>query len=176
MYLYLSVVFYILVAIRLGSLYLSKTNEKRLKRLGAIEYGKRNSMALITAHIIFYSAVIAEGVERSSFLIDEVSFIGLAIYAFSIVILYYVIYSIRHVWTMKLIIAPTPIHRINKSFLFKYIKHPNYFLNIIPELIGFALVFHAWTTLFIGLPLYLIPLIIRIRQEERIMNQQFPEY
>ena len=52
-------------------------------------------------------------------------------------------------------------------------RHPNYFLNILPELVGFALVLHAYYTLIIGLPFYLIPLIIRIRQEESAMRAKF---
>lgn len=60
--------------------------------------------------------------------------------------------------------------------LFRFVRHPNYYLNIIPELIGFALTLHAFWTLAIGLPLYLVPLVIRIRQEEGTMRAHFPEY
>jgi isoprenylcysteine carboxyl methyltransferase (ICMT) family protein YpbQ len=82
---------------------------------------------------------------KGAFFTDRVSYAGLTLYIFSIVALYYVIYSIRHIWTVKLIIAPNDYHVINSNFLFKYIRHPNYFLNIIPELVGIALLFHAWS-------------------------------
>ena len=75
---------------------------------------------------------------------------------------------------MKLMIAPE--QKINKSSIFKYFRHPNYFLNIIPELISIALICQAWFTLFVGLPLYLIPLAIRIVQEEKLMKTHFSNY
>lgn len=75
---------------------------------------------------------------------------------------------------MKLMI--TPEQKINKSFIFKYFRHPNYFLNIIPELISIALICQAWFTLFVGLPLYLILLAIRIVQEEKLMKAHFDNY
>jgi isoprenylcysteine carboxyl methyltransferase (ICMT) family protein YpbQ len=56
------------------------------------------------------------------------------------------------------------------------VRHPNYFLNVLPELIGFALALNAVTTLLVGIPLYLVPLIIRIRQEEQVMRDEVSGY
>ncbi|GAA0544051.1 isoprenylcysteine carboxyl methyltransferase family protein [Chitinophaga japonensis] len=169
-------VFYILVIARLLSIFISAANERRLKQLGAVEYGRCNSAFLVLAHFAYYIACVIEGNRRGAFFYDGISYLGLGIYAFSIAVLYYVIYAIRHVWTVKLIIAPPQLHVINKSPLFKYIKHPNYFLNIIPELIGIALFLHAWITLVAGLIIYLVPLITRIKQEEAVMKEHFSEY
>lgn len=144
--------------------------------MGAIEYGKKNSMFLVLAHTLYYVGAVTEGALRGAFFYDTVSYTGMAIFVISIIMLYYVIYSIRHVWTVKLIIAPVAHHRINKSPLFRLVKHPNYYLNIIPELIGYALFFHAWVTLIAGLLLYLIPLVNRIKEEEKIMKSSFTDY
>ncbi|NRE25541.1 isoprenylcysteine carboxylmethyltransferase family protein, partial [Enterococcus faecalis] len=70
-------------------------------------------------------------------------------------------------WTVKLIFADK--HTLNTNWLFKHIKHPNYFLNIIPELIGVTLVFHAWYTLLILLMPYGICLYLRIREENQLL-------
>jgi isoprenylcysteine carboxyl methyltransferase (ICMT) family protein YpbQ len=172
----LTLIFYALVIARLISIFISAANERKLKKMGAIEYGKRNSALLVIAHFAYYIAAVTEGTLNGAFFYDGIAYAGLGIYGCSIVILYYVIYAIRHVWTVKLIIAPKSHHVINKSPLFKYIKHPNYFLNIIPELIGFALFFHAWITLIAGMIIYLVPLITRIRQEEAVMKEHFNEY
>jgi len=169
-------IFYAFVFIRLLSIFISAGNERKLKKMGAVEYGKRNSAFLVLAHFAYYIAAASEGSRRGAFFFDTISFAGLGIYVFSILMLYYVIYSIRHVWTVKLIIAPPSYHVINRSFLFKYIKHPNYFLNIIPELIGIAVFLHAWITLSVGMVIYLVPLVIRIRQEEAIMKEHFQNY
>ena len=60
--------------------------------------------------------------------------------------------------------------------LFRWVRHPNYFLNIIPELCGLALIMGAWIVLVLGLPCYLLVLRERIRQEEAVMQQHFPHY
>ena len=74
-------------------------------------------------------------------------------------------------WTVKLYIVPN--QRIERSLLFRTVRHPNYFLNIMPELIGVALLCNAWYTLCIGFPLYVVLLIVRIRQEEAAMKELF---
>lgn len=173
---YLSIVFYLFLFFRVFTVYISVQNEKRLKQMGAVEFGKRNSQWLIITHFIYYMACFAEGYTKGAFFSDGLTIFGLVIFVCAIIMLYYVIYAIKHVWTVKLIVAPKAYHTINKNFLFKYIKHPNYYLNIIPELIGLALIFHSWYSLFICLPVYLIPLVNRIQQEEKVMRNYFTEY
>lgn len=93
---------------------------------------------------------------------------GVAILVFAYAMLFFVIYKLRDVWTLKLYIVPD--HRIETSFLFKTVRHPNYFLNVIPELIGITLLCNAWITFCVGMPVYLAILFVRIRQEERAMK------
>jgi isoprenylcysteine carboxyl methyltransferase (ICMT) family protein YpbQ len=176
MYTIVGILFFIFFILRLVTMVISQRNEKKLRKMNAVEFGKSNSLWLVIAHTLYYTAAMIEGFVKGAFFTDRISYVGLALYVFSIVALYYVIYSIRHVWTVKLIIAPKNYHAINSNFLFKYVRHPNYYLNIIPELIGMALLFHAWFTLAIGLPVYLIPLTIRILQEEEMMKKHFEAY
>lgn len=173
---YLIVIFYSLFFFRLLTVVISAKNEKKLLLMGSIEYGKGISVFLVLAHFIYYGSCLTEGYNKGAFFQDTITVIGLVIYAFSIFILYYVIFAIRHVWTVKLIIAPKAYHQINDSWLFKTFKHPNYYLNIIPELIGVAMVFHAWFSLCIGICIYLIPLSKRILLEEKLMRQNFQNY
>jgi isoprenylcysteine carboxyl methyltransferase (ICMT) family protein YpbQ len=168
--------FYVVFAFRLLTVIISARRERRLKNIGAVEYGKGNSAILVAAHVLYYIACMFEGFGKGAFFTDAVSIAGLVVYVFSIAVLYYVIWSLRHIWTVKLIIAPKEYHTLNVSPLFRLVRHPNYFLNIVPELIGTALVFHAWYTLAIGGTLYLIPLVIRITQEEKVMKQHFKAY
>ncbi|OOF56902.1 isoprenylcysteine carboxyl methyltransferase family protein [Rodentibacter myodis] len=166
----INILFIIILAIRFYSLSISIKNEKALIAKGAIQYGKKNSSLLSFAHILFYLSAIAEANYKDvSF--NTLSQIGLVILVFSIIMLFYVIYSLNEIWTVKIYILPE--HKINNSFLFKYIRHPNYFLNIIPELIGLSLFCQASYTAMLGLPIYLTLLIIRIRQEESAMKHLF---
>ena len=59
---------------------------------------------------------------------------------------------------------------------FRYFRHPNYFLNIIPELIGLALVMKSYIVLLMLFPVYLISLAVRIIQEEKLMRSMFSDY
>lgn len=167
------ILFLLAVAVRLISLFKSAFNEEKLKKKGAIEYGKKNSRALILVHALFYISCIVEAVllDKS---INRISFIGLGLFVFSMVMLWMVIFNLKDIWTVKLYIAPD--QKVNKSLIFRYVRHPNYFLNIIPEMISIALIGQAWYTLLVGLPLYLIPLTLRIVQEEKVMKRHFRDY
>ena len=78
--------------------------------------------------------------------------------------LFIVIKTLGGIWTLKLFILPN--HPIIKSGLYKVTKHPNYFLNIIPELIGVLLTHATYTTVLL-IP-YAYFLFVRIKQE--LMN------
>jgi isoprenylcysteine carboxyl methyltransferase (ICMT) family protein YpbQ len=166
-------IFITALGVRLISLFISIQNEKKLKSAGAVEYGKRNSLALTLSHILFYILAITESLNNNR-IVNAYTFAGIALFIFSMLILFLVIKHLGSLWTVKLIIAPD--HRVVKSFLFRYTKHPNYFLNVIPELIAIALICQAWWVLALGFPLYLIPLVVRIYQEENVMSQQVEGY
>lgn len=165
--------FFLVTIIRLISLIISVANEKKLKTQNAVEYGIKNSKVLVLCHTFFYIFCLGEAVLLKKH-VNNISFIGLGLFIFSMVMLWIVILSLKEMWTVKLIIAPG--QKINTSFIFKYFRHPNYFLNIIPELVSVSLICQAWYTLCIGLPLYLIPLAIRIVQEEKLMKTNFSNY
>ena len=168
------VIFFLLAcAMRLVSLVKSASNEKKLKKANAVEYGRNNSKVLVLFHVLYYLACLGEAVVLNKS-VNTISFFGVGLFVFSMGMLWIVIFSLKDVWTVKLIIARE--HRLNSSFIFKFFKHPNYFLNVIPELISIAIICQAWYTLLIGLPLYLIPLTIRIVQEENVMRKHFNDY
>ncbi len=162
----INVLFIIILAIRCYSLSISIKNEKNLIKNGAQQYGKGNSALLSIAHIVFYFSAIIEA-NRNQINFDSVSLFGLCLIVFALAALFYVIRQLKEIWTVKIYILPN--HQLNRSFLFKYVRHPNYFLNIIPELIGLALLCHATYTALFGLPIYLLILFVRIKQEQHAM-------
>jgi isoprenylcysteine carboxyl methyltransferase (ICMT) family protein YpbQ len=172
----ITVTFILILIARFYTVFISAKTEKAIKLKGGVEFGGINTLILISCHFLYYGACITEGLNKAITGTDLFSWAGLVLYALSNMILYYVICQINYIWTIKLIIAPKNIHIINRSFLFKYFRHPNYYLSVIPEMISIAMIFHAWYVLAIGLPVYLIPLIIRIIQEERIMKFMFDDY
>lgn len=165
---YIIITFISFFVLRLMSLSYSIKNEKRILKQGAVQYGKFNSLLLTLIHVAYYFSALYEAY-TCKVTFNNISIWGVALMAFAYVMLFYVIYKLKDIWTVKLYIIPN--QRIEKSFLFRTVRHPNYILNIIPELIGVALLCNAWMTISIGLPIYLILLGIRIKQEEKAMSE-----
>ena len=158
---------------RVATLSVSIRHEKLLKRSGAVEYGSTNSLILALCHVGFYVCALLEGLYRHA-AINVTTWLGISLYLLSAAALLFVIRLLGEQWTVKLLISPNQV-LVNHAF-FRVFKHPNYFLNIIPELVGLALALHAFVTLSAGLALYLIPLSLRIKEEERVMQCKFPNY
>lgn len=168
----ITVLFCLFFIIRLFSLKISIKNEKNLIAKGAIQYGKTNSTLLSIVHVLFYFSALFEA-NYYCYVFDSTSLIGAVIVVLSLVALFWVIRELGEIWTVKLYILPH--HQLNTSPIFKHIRHPNYFLNIIPELIGIILLCHAWHTLYFVFPIYLIILGVRIYQEEKVMKPLFEQ-
>lgn len=158
---------------RISTVVISTINERALRASGAREVGATNSILLALAHLAFYVAATVEGA-KSQELNFTVSTVGVAIYLASAIALISVLRSLGRLWTVKIIINER--QPFVRTGLFSWIRHPNYFLNILPELVGFALAMNAYWTLIVGLPLYCIPLVIRIGQEETAMSEAVPGY
>jgi isoprenylcysteine carboxyl methyltransferase (ICMT) family protein YpbQ len=164
----------LIAAFRLWTLYVASTNEKRLKRDGATEYGQGSTLALWVATALVYVGALIEGFSYRHAQFDRIAAVGLVIYIFSAIALIFVIRTLGPFWSGKVIISPH--HQLVVHPIFRRLKHPNYFLNMVPELIGFTILLHAWITLAIGLPLFLISLAFRIRVEQQVLKAKFEAY
>lgn len=167
MELYLYLIFILIAVFRVSVLYISNQHEKKLLEDGGKEYGKQVSKLLAILHTMFYFCALFEGIYKKV-MINDISALGIIIVSLSFVVLIYVIRILGTYWTVKLIFVDD--HNINSNWLFKYIKHPNYFLNIIPELIGVTFIFHAWLTLTIFSLPYATCLFLRIKEEDHLLN------
>jgi isoprenylcysteine carboxyl methyltransferase (ICMT) family protein YpbQ len=145
----LMILFSAAAVLRLGSLAVSMHNEKALKAQGAREYGHRTSRLLALAHTVFYLGALAEGLWRGTQPTPWTT-VGLILYGLSVIAFVLVWRALNRFWTVKLLIASD--HVLNQSALFRWVRHPNYFLNIVPELCGLALLMGAWLVLVLGLP------------------------
>ena len=159
--------------LRVSSLVVSMRHEKVLKARGAREYGQGTSRLLALAHTVFYLGAFVEGLWRHTQPTLWTAG-GVLLYGLAVLALLVVWRELKGLWTVKLLIASD--HTLNQSALFRWVRHPNYFLNILPELVGLALMMGAWLVLVLGLPLYLLVLRARIVQEEQVMRQHFPGY
>ncbi|MBO0474826.1 hypothetical protein IGL98_002448 [Enterococcus sp. DIV0840] len=163
----LYMLFFIIAVFRIVVLFISKRHEKKLIDTGAKEYGQKVSKLLAILHTLFYFSAFFEGIIKGVKM-DVISYIGMFLLLVSFIALIVVIKSLGKYWTVKLVIAEN--HELNTNWLFKYIKHPNYFLNIIPELVGVALLFHAWITFLVFIVPYSICLYLRIKEENKLLS------
>lgn len=124
------IVFVAFFALRLFSLYFSIRNEKRLVRRGAIQYGKFNSLLLALAHVAYYFSALYEAY-AADVEFEKTSGVGVAVMLFAYVMLFYVIYKLRDVWTVKLYIVPN--QRIDRSFLFRTVRLRTTFSTLFPN-------------------------------------------
>lgn len=164
----ITTIFLVVLALRLVSLSISRRHEKQLIADGAQEYGARTSRLLSVAHVIYYLSAITEAWLRDVHF-DVLSGIATLFLIFSLMVLFTVIRQLGPIWTVKLYIHPQ--HTLNRSWLFESFRHPNYFLNIVPEMIGIGLLCHAWATMIVGLPIYTAILAARIQQEDEVMKE-----
>lgn len=154
--------------LRLFFLRISKRNEKFILQNGGREYGAKNSKNLTILHIVFYLSCFAESIFLGA-KFDAQSLVGALLVAFSMIMLYVVIRLLEGIWTVKLMIAKD--HKFNDHWLFRAVKHPNYFLNIVPELIGLGLLCHAFYSMAAILPFYAFVLYKRIEEENRLISE-----
>ena len=168
------VAFFVVAAVlRLGSLFVSIRNEARLRAEGAEEFGAGNSRLMASLHALFYVGAFTESWWRES-QIGPWAWLGFALYGGAMLVLLHVVRELGRLWTVKVLVAKR--HTLNQSWLFRAVRHPNYYLNIVPELVGLALAMGAWSTLIFLLPCYLLALFRRIRIEEEVMRERFPAY
>ncbi|OJG79803.1 hypothetical protein RV14_GL000743 [Enterococcus ratti] len=152
--------------VRLYVLKISSKHAKQLLSTGATEYGKVATKWLAILHTLFYFSAFFEGIIRKV-QFDWTSFIGVCLIVFSFLTLFWVMKLLGNYWSVKLIFETN--HQLIDHWLFNRVKHPNYFLNILPELLGVVLLFHAYITLSVFLLPYSVCLYLRIKKENQIV-------
>lgn len=163
----INVIVLLIFAIRLLFLKVSKKNEKQILADGGKEYGVRNSKHMTILHILFYLGCFIEAIIRKAEF-DTLSMIGSGLLVFSICMLYVVTRLLEGIWTVKLMIVKN--HKFNNHWLFRVVKHPNYFLNIIPELAGLTLLCHGFYTALAVSPFYAIVMYLRVKEENQLIK------
>lgn len=154
--------------IRLIFLNISKKHEKAIIANGGKEYGIITTKWLTVVHILFYAACVWEAF-YNNVQFDLLSAVGLALLIFSMCMLCVVVRLLGNIWTIKLMLVKN--HQFNNHWLFRTVKHPNYFLNIVPELIGVSLLCHAFYSAVFILPVYAYILFRRIREENYLLKE-----
>ncbi|MGE1234632.1 isoprenylcysteine carboxyl methyltransferase family protein [Bacillus altitudinis] len=164
-------IFWIVIGIficqRLIEMLVAKRNEKKVKALGAIEFGASHYPYMVAMHAAFFLSLIGETwllhLQPSRF------FLLLLVFLFATqVIRYWALCSLGTFWNTKILVVPNAM--IVKKGPYRWLKHPNYVVVAI-ELMFIPLLFNAFITAILFTCLNGWMMMVRIQTEEKALNQ-----
>lgn len=152
---------------RLLELRLSRRNERRVRRKGAIEYGRDHYPAMVALHALWLVSTLAEGALRGPE-IPALWYVPLAAFLLVQPLRYWAIISLGESWNVRVLVRPGG-RRLRRG-PYRYLSHPNY-LVVAVEVAAFPLIFGAWVTALGFTVLNAVFLYVRIRAEERALQK-----
>lgn len=147
----------------------SRINEDRLRRRGAVEIGRANSLGLTLADTVIYLAAISEGLARGLAL-DLSAWVGVALYILGAASHLAFMRALGRLWTRAFIAQE---HFEGGAWLLRTTRYPTYMLPTGLELLGLCLAMHAHLVMAVSLPLCSLLLAERMRLEEQAMGERF---
>ena len=146
---------------RLGELFLSNRNTRRLLARGAHEVGPGHYPLIVAVHVLWLVALwwFAPGLSIDGF--------WLAVFVLLQIGRIWVIATLGERWTTRIIILPdAPLVARGP---YRWVNHPNY-LVVIGEIAVLPLVWGLWAVALLFSALNAIVLSIRIREENRALR------
>ena len=146
---------------RVGELWLSNRNTKRLLKRGAHEVAPSHYPLIVAVHVLWLASLwwLAPG--------QPVNFFWLGAYVLLQVARIWVIRTLGERWTTRIIILPGA--PLVTGGPYRVMRHPNY-LAVMGELAGFALMAHAVLTGPASVLMFAWLITRRIRVEERALH------
>ncbi|MFS0656756.1 isoprenylcysteine carboxyl methyltransferase family protein [Bacillus sp. 179-C3.3 HS] len=152
---------------RLIEVLVAKRNEKRVKALGAIEFGAGHYPYMVAMHAAFFLFLTLETWllqrEPSRFFLLLLLLLGL-----TQIVRYWALYSLGTYWNTKILVVPNAL--IVKKGPYRWLKHPNYLVVAI-ELLFIPLLFQAYITAILFTCLNGWMMVVRIQAEEKALQQ-----
>lgn len=152
---------------RLLEVRLSRRNERRARRLGAVEYGRGHYPAMAALHALWLAATLVEGGLREPEF-PALWYVPLAAFLVVQPLRYWAIASLGTSWNVRVLVVPGA-RRLRRG-PYRYLTHPNYVVVAV-EILSFPLIFGAWMTALGFTALNAAFLYVRIRTEERALAE-----
>lgn len=163
MYFFLFISF--LIILRLAELRVANRNEIWLRANGAVEFGQKHYPFIVLLHAGFILSLLIEYLLKAA---ETPNYFFLVLFLILIAVKMQIISSLDKYWNTKILhISGVPLVR---KGLYKYFKHPNYFI-VISEIAVIPLIFHLYVTAIIFSLLNAIMLNIRIKEENKILSE-----
>lgn len=152
---------------RLLELFISKRNEAWSLQNGGVEYGAGHYKYMVVMHTMFLLAMPFEFFMFGQQVPQSLRICAIVASSLCQVIRWWVITTLGRQWNTKVIIIPGS-KRIT-SGPYRYLSHPNYMIVTV-ETIALPLIFSAWRTAGLFFVANLIVLWIRIRIEDKALE------
>lgn len=151
---------------RLGEMSHSRRNERKLRARGAVERGRGHYPFMVALHGLWLVSTLFEGLlcGRTSGLRRG----PLALFLLVQPLRYWVISTLGEYWNTRILVVPGA--KLVRRGPYRYLKHPNY-LVVVTEVATLPLVFGARTTALVFSVLNAALLAVRIREEERALEE-----
>ncbi|ALC81364.1 MULTISPECIES: isoprenylcysteine carboxyl methyltransferase family protein [Bacillus] len=156
----------ILLLQRVSELFLANRNENTVKKLGAVEYGRKHYPFLVSMHGLFFLCFMLEVnlLERTlsgwwGILLPFICLVQL--------IRYWAIFSLGFYWNTKIFVIPDA--ELCSKGPYKWSRHPNYIVVAL-EFILLPLLYNAYVTAFMFTVLNACMMRIRIQEEEKALQ------
>ncbi len=150
---------------RLGELWLSNRNTRRLLAKGAHEVGRAHYPWVVAVHMLWLACLWWLALGR------PVDGFWLATYVLLQTARIWVLATLGPRWTTRIIVLPDiPLVRAGP---YRFVNHPNY-LVVIGEIAVLPLVFGLWQVALLFTLLNAAALAIRIREENRALSAYRP--
>ena len=152
---------------RLLELRLSRRNERRVRRKGAVEYGRGHYPAMVGLHVLWMVSTLFESVLREPGP-PALWYVPLAAFLLVQLLRYWAILSLGESWNVRVLVIPGG-RRLRRG-PYRYLSHPNY-LVVAVEVAAFPLIFGAWITALAFTALNAAFLYLRLNAEERALEE-----
>lgn len=164
--------FYILfgfvIAQRLLEVMYAKSNERWMKKQGAIEAGASHYKWIVLLHVLFFVSLLGEILYKGADLWKAWAFF-LAVFIIAQILRIWALASLGRFWNTKILVLPGEFKV--ESGPYRWIPHPNYVVVAL-EIASLPLIFGAWrTALVFTIANALLLLLVRIPAEEEALRQ-----
>lgn len=163
--------FYLLFAFivlqRLFEVGYARSNEKRMKKMGAVEAGAAHYKWIVLLHVLFFASLLAEVT-----VLGENSGRGwpvfLSVFILAQALRGWALASLGRFWNTKILVLPGA-EKVKRG-PYRWIPHPNYIVVAL-EIASLPLIFGAWRTAFVfSVANALLLLLVRIPAEEEALR------
>ncbi|KER09818.1 MAG: isoprenylcysteine carboxyl methyltransferase [[Candidatus Thermochlorobacteriaceae] bacterium GBChlB] len=155
-----------LIAQRLSELVIAKRNATWIREQGGYEVGAEHYKVMVLMHIGWFVSMLAEHLyfQRGA---SDVWYLWGGLFAMAQAGRYHIISTLGRYWNTRIMIVPNA--PLVKRGIYKYLRHPNYWIVRL-ELLVAPLMFNLYITAMVFTVLNYFMLRVRIRAEEEALN------